>query len=113
MRGGWVHGVAFAAWAGALYFWLRAGVRVPLGYDGDGFHYLLLFRNLLDGGWIYENPRLGAPFGAFAWDFPTADIGLQVLAWIFTRFTSDLGLLFNLFYALGFPAAYVSAYWVL
>lgn len=113
MRGGWIHGLALVLLAGMSYFWLRDGVRVPLGYDGDSFQYLAFLRNLLDGGGALHYPRLGAPFGASALDFPNADAGFHLLAWILTRTTSDLGLAFNIFFLLGFPACYLAAFWVL
>ena len=114
MGGRWAHVLALALWLFLCASWLGRGYDVPLAYEGDGLWYVAMFKNFATGGWGTQwYPRLGAPFGAYGWDFPNADFGFHAIAWLMSRFSSDAGLLFNAFFLLTFPSAYIAAYWVM
>jgi hypothetical protein len=114
---------AFAAAAAALAslgatIFLRlwdADVRVPFSYSGDGTLNLTLIKTVMERGWFYENPRLGAPSGQELYDYPVlSGDGLHVLFfWLAGLFTNDPSLVMNVFFVLTFPVTAVVTYLVL
>jgi phosphoglycerol transferase len=90
-----------------LIFVLRlyeADWRVPLQYVHDAVVFLVRTKQIAQGDWIWQNTRIGMPFGADWHDFPmnlTADsAGLFVL----TRFTRSPGLALNLYWLIAVSA---------
>jgi hypothetical protein len=114
---------AFAAAAAALAslgatIFLRlwdADVRVPFSYSGDGTLNLTLIKTVMERGWFYENPRLGAPSGQELYDYPVlSGDGLHVVFfWLAGLFTDDPSLVMNVFFVLTFPVTAVVTYLVL
>ena len=49
-----------AAAAVVLQLW-RADLRIPFFYSGDNLMGQMFVQNVLDGGWVFDNGRLGAP----------------------------------------------------
>ena len=47
-----------------------ADLRVPFAYSGDATLNLTLIKTVMERGWFYENPRLGAPSGQELYDYP-------------------------------------------
>jgi hypothetical protein len=47
-----------------------ADLRVPFAYSGDGTLNLMLIKSVMERGWFYDNPRLGAPDGQHLYDYP-------------------------------------------
>ena len=45
-----------------LHSW-RGALGVPYSYTGDGIEYTGFVKTLLDHGWYWHNPNLGAPNG--------------------------------------------------
>ena len=84
---------AVLACVGATIF-LRlwdADLRVPFSYSGDGTLNLTLIKTVMERGWFYENPRLGAPSGQELYDYPVlSGDGLHVaFFWLAGLFTDD------------------------
>jgi hypothetical protein len=114
---------AFAAAAAALAsvgatIFLRlwdADARVPFSYSGDGTLNLTLIKTVMERGWFYENPRLGAPSGQELYDYPVlSGDGLHVVFfWLAGLFTDDPSLVMNVFFVLTFPVTAVVTYLVL
>ena len=114
---------AFAAAAGVLAsvgatIFLRlwdADFRVPFSYAGDGMLNLTLIKTVMERGWFYENPRLGAPSGQELYDYPVlSGDGLHVaFFWLAGLFTDDPALVMNVFFVLTFPVTAVVTYLVL
>ena len=60
-------------------------------------------KGLVEGGWIQENTRLGAPFGQFNQDFPRGGETWQMLILKFLALFSDSpGLIVNFYFIFGF-----------
>lgn len=93
-----------------LQLW-RASLDVPFDYQGDAVSFLSSVKGMIEHGWVWENPSLGAPGTANLLDFPTADLLnvliIRVLAWI----TRDPATTVNLFYLLGYPVIAISSLW--
>jgi phosphoglycerol transferase len=114
---------AFAAAAAALAsfgatIFLRlwdADIRVPFSYSGDGTLNLTLIKTVMERGWFYENPRLGAPSGQQLYDYPVlSGDGLHVaFFWLAGLFTDDPSVVMNVFFVLTFPVTAVVTYLVL
>src|SRR5450432_2041691 len=88
----------------------RISLRNPLNYLRDANIFLLRAKAIVEGNWIWSNPRLGMPFGADWHDFPmniTLDSGCM---WLLSRFTKSAPLIVNLewFIAIGLAAALAS-----
>ncbi len=93
----------------------RGSLRVPYSYVGDANYYHAVLKGVLNHGWFWHNPSLGAPNEQQLFDFPnvSGDL-LNVFAWkLLGLFTSDSAVVLNLFYLLTFPAAALTAYLVL
>jgi hypothetical protein len=110
-------GAAVLASIGATIF-LRlwdAEIRVPFSYSGDGTLNLTLIKTVMERGWFYENPRLGAPSGQQLYDYPVlSGDGLHVVFfWLAGLFTDDPSIVMNVFFVLTFPVTAVVTYLVL
>ncbi|WP_343669818.1 hypothetical protein [Paraburkholderia heleia] len=79
----------------------------------DALLHASLIKSLIETGWVWQMPRLGAPFGANFADFPGADDAFMLLFRLLTLFSSDPTVLANLFYVGSYFLVYVAAYWVL
>jgi phosphoglycerol transferase len=85
-----------------LHLW-EADLRVPFDYGGDGLWTTLLFKTMVEHGWVLVNPQLGAPLGLQLYDFPQAD-NLHLLAVkALSLFSADWALLMNVYFLAGFP----------
>ena len=92
-----------------------ADIRVPFSYSGDGTLNLTLIKTVMERGWFYENPRLGAPSGQELYDYPVlSGDGLHVVFfWLAGLFTDDPSVVMNVFFVLTFPVTAVVTYLVL
>jgi hypothetical protein len=114
---GFAAGAAALATAGAavvMKLW-DADFRVPFSYAGDGTLNFVLIKSVMERGWFYENPRLGAPNEQQLYDYPVlSGDGLHVLFfWLGGLFTDDPAVVMNVFFLLTFPVTAVVAYLVL
>jgi len=70
---------------------------VPFNYWGDTLYFISLVKSIVSGGWIWEIPQLGAPFGlkitAFPSNLTTDGFFIKLIA----SFVSEAGLALNLF----------------
>jgi hypothetical protein len=97
--------------AQALQVWAwRPGT--PIELDGDGAFVLMQVKGILDHGWYWFNPDVGAPFGQTAGWFVDG-------SWVHYAAIKLLGLLFSspatvsaLYFFAGFPLAALTAYWL-
>jgi phosphoglycerol transferase len=103
-----------AALIWVLHLW-RADVRVPLqyGYASDLLFDCMLAKDVVDNGWLLDNPRLGAPGEQDLRDFPMPELVTSLSMKIMSRFTSSWGALVNLYFLAGFLLATWSALLVL
>lgn len=80
-----------------LRLW-QAELWVPFNYRGDTIYELALVKSIANGGWIWHIPHLGAPFGleiaAFPQNLTVSSLMMKVIA----LFTSEPGLILNLFW---------------
>lgn len=114
----WIDGLL--PWAVVFVFtaWFFANLRFDLGWiyggslDSDALLHATFIKTLIESGWVFDNPRLGAPFGTSFLDFPGADGVLVLFLKFFSIFTSDPSVVLNLFYVSGFPLVFAAAYWV-
>lgn len=88
-------------------------LRVPFTYSGDALAQGVAVKTIRESGWIFYNPRLGAPFGINFFDYPSADGLFTLTVWFLSRLSADYALVLNVFCILGFVAIYLSSYWVL
>ena len=120
----WLSEVAWAAAAAAvamvvafvdLELW-NMHPRVPLfDVEGDGSYYLASVKGVVENGWFWHNPDLGAPFGQSAYDFaaPFGDVAhFVIVAVLGLVLGGDPVLAFNAFFLLCFPLIAVVAYLV-
>lgn len=74
----------------------RLDLRLPLNYLGDANIFLMRAKSIVEGNWVWWNPRLGMPFGADWRDFPMNITLDSALMWVLSRFTSSAPLILNL-----------------
>ena len=91
----------------------RADLRVPFYYSGDSIFYAMSVKGLIENGWYWQNPSLGAPGSLQMYEFPTFDNAVTVLLLLISLFTNKPGLVMNLFYLLSFPLITVASLCVL
>lgn len=106
---------ALAAYAGAAAISMgaavalldlrRADLRVPFEYRGDVFLYSAVIKSIVEHGWFWTNPSVGAPGALQLYDYPNvAHESLHLLLIkAMALFTHDWALLLNLYFLLGFP----------
>jgi phosphoglycerol transferase len=74
----------------------KVDLRFPLNYLADANIFLTRAKTIVEGHWIWWNPRLGMPFGADWRDFPMNVTLDSSLMWLLSRFTSSPPLIVNL-----------------
>lgn len=85
----------------------------PFVYEGDGLWNLFVIKTIIETGWYYDSPRLGAPFTATFLDFAKPETLHLLLIRAMGLFSDNIVLIHNGFYLLGFYAVGVAALWVL
>ena len=85
-------------------------LHLPLiGYGGDDLQALMEYKTIVETGWVYVNPAIGAPFGSVLLDIPSGN-GLHfLLGLVLSRFTRQPELIYNLYYLAGFPLAAITS----
>lgn len=90
-----------------------AHLRVPFTYRTDGLGTLAYIRSIIDNGWYFRNPRLGAPFVADWRDFP---VGGENVHWVSLKIiglvTGDPAATLNIYYLLSFFMIALAGYFV-
>ncbi len=93
----------------------HADLRVPFEYKGDALLYSSVIKSIIDHGWFWRNPSLGAPGGLQLYDYP--NVAHEVLHLLIIKamsaFSRDWALLLNVYFLLGFPLIALSAVAVL
>ena len=93
----------------------HADLRVPFEYKGDALLYSSVIKSIIDHGWFWRNPSLGAPGGLQLYDYPNVAHEVLHLSIIkaMSAFSRDWALLLNVYFLLGFPLIALSAVAVL
>jgi phosphoglycerol transferase len=103
--------ITLAGVAMIMRLW-KADFGVPFLYGGDSSLFLLFTKSVLQHGWLYVNPDLGAPFGQQVYDFPVSSgdtihiLELKLLG----LFSSNPATVVNVFVLIGFPLTAISAF---
>lgn len=88
--------------------------KYPMSFQvGDAITGMVTVKSMQDNGWIYENPFLGAPYGANNYDATTMDIFLNAMEQILVWATGNWILAYNLFYLSGYLLAGITALYAL
>lgn len=88
--------------------------KYPLEYSGgDGISGLVAVKSMQENGWIYENPRLGAPFGVENYDATTMETFLSAIEQVLVWLTGNWILAYNIFYLSGYFLAGITALYAL
>src|SRR5437879_7632677 len=74
---------------------------------------MVLIKGMVENGWYLHNPAVGAPTGLDMYDFPMAELLHFGILKLLACFTSDVALIHNLYYLLGFPLAMLTSLLVL
>lgn len=107
-------GIAISA-AWPLLDLSKARLDAPFEYDGDALLYSGVIKSVLDHGWFWTNPDLGAPGVLKLYDYPNVaheSLHLAIIK-LMSIGTHDWGLLFNLYFLLGFPLITLTAMFTL
>ncbi len=101
----------------ALLAWLlrldQAHLEVPFGDGSDVLLNSTLVKGLVDNGWVWHNPFLGAPFGTQFLDFPFYDNLNLALMKLIALFSANYVIVLNVFFLLTFPLTTLSTLLVL
>ena len=92
----------------------NGGLGTPITYFGDGLYYAGITKSIIDHGWYFTDPSLGAPLGHVVYDYPLGYdnlhlVTIRALAWV----SSNPFVVNNLFLYLTFPAVFLSSWFVL
>jgi hypothetical protein len=102
--------ISILAAVSVLELW-KADLRVPFEYQGDGLLFSLIVKSVVDHGWTWWNPSVGAPLGLSLQDYPVSvhdSLHLLVIR-LMALASGDWALLFNVYFLLGFPLIALSA----
>lgn len=73
-------------------------LKVPFQYSGDSIIIIMYIKSIIQNGWTFEIPQLSAPYSMHAAAFPLATSTDWALMKIISFFTSEVGLILNLFW---------------
>lgn len=94
----------------------NADFSIPFAYSGgDETHLFVDSKNILENGWLYQNPRIAAPFGGENYGFTEHLLHNfdALLLKIFLLITNNYVVAANLLYLSVFPLTAISSYFVL
>ena len=109
---GAVFATGVAVWQWRLW---RGGLGIPITYEGDASLYHSLTKTIIDQGWYFTDPRLGAPFERILTDSQRSYEGnlsflvIRLLASVW----SNPFVVNNLFVLLTFPAVFATTWFAL
>lgn len=95
-------------WSHGLY----PVIKRPYLYAGDALFYQAAAQRALEG-WVYNNPRMGFPFGSAWYDFPNSDAGNFLVFKIIGSLTGSSIAATNLHFLLSFPAVFAASFTVI
>ena len=95
-----------------LKLW-QADLHVPFYYSRDSLFWAMCTKGIIENGWYWQNPFVGAPGILQLYEFPGLDNGVMALMWLISLFTHNPFVVMNLFYLLSFPLVTVSSLYVL
>ena len=99
------------AMAQALQVWgWRPGT--PIELDGDGAYVLMQVKEILDHGWYWANPDVGAPLGQHSGWFSDGSWAHFFAIRVLGLFSSSPFTVSALYFFLCFPLAGLTAYWL-
>lgn len=98
--------------AGFLLKLYRADFRVPLHYNGDALLHAMFIKTIIENGWYWQNPSLGAPGELRMYDFPAVDNSAAVILAFISLFNKHPIVVLNIFYLLTFPLITISSLYV-
>jgi phosphoglycerol transferase len=103
--------LSLALAVGVLKLW-RADLAVPFEYYGDVNLQHMLVRSVLDRGWYFENPALGAPHGLELYDYPVlnGDTINVVILWLLGLVGFGSTAAMNILYVASFPLVGLTAF---
>ena len=81
----------------------HAELNIPFADEGDALLHSMLVKSIIDNGWVWHNPYLGAPYRTQLLDFPFYDNLDLALMRLLALFTSNYAVVLNLFFLLTFP----------
>ena len=84
---------------------LIPNLQYPYLSRGDGLLVSSLIQRLIEGS-VYENARLGYPFGANLLDYPGSDLGNYFALKLISLLSGNYYATFNLYYLIGFSVAF-------
>lgn len=90
----------------------RADFRVPLHYNGDALLHAMFIKGIIENGWYWTNPSLGAPGELRMYDFPAVDNSAAVVLAFISLFSNHPIVVLNIFYLLTFPLIAISSLYV-
>ena len=91
----------------------RADLHVPFYYTGDSIFYAMSTKGIIENGWYWQNPSIGAPGTLQMYEFPTFDNGVVGVMLLISVFTHNPFLVMNLYYLLSFPLITLASLYVL
>ena len=94
-----------------LKLW-RADLRMPFYYLGDSLLHSMFIKGIIENGWYWQNPSLGAPNTLEMYDFPAVDNSVAVILLWIGVITGRSFLTLNIFYLLTFPLVTISSLYV-
>lgn len=75
---------------------------VPFAYSNDAVFGQALVKGMIEHGWVYSNPSVGAPAGQLMLDYPNSDSAHWLIMKVISLFVRDSVLVVNLYFLLGF-----------
>jgi phosphoglycerol transferase len=105
-------GLAITAAVVVLQLW-AASLRLPLRYGGDAVFSGAVIKGMIENGWMWVNPRLGAPGVMNLLDYPGADLVHYGLIKGLSLVSANWSIVLNAYFLLGFPLAAVSCLWAM
>ena len=105
--------LAFVVALFVLQIW-RADFSVPFYYTsgGDVFSVVALFKIIAESGWVEQSAKLGMPFGAEFYGYPSTSAAHELAIKLLLVFVRNPIAAMNTYFLLGFPLSAVSAFYV-
>jgi len=89
---------------------LLPNLDYPFTYENDGAFGVI--QRLIEG-WVFDNPRIGYPFGSSLLDYPGSDSGNYLILKLIGSLTGEWYSAHNLYFLLGFAVTFIASFCVL